>query len=212
MRFAVSVFCILLSVTASAQVEISIKKIGPDHVRRMMEIERFEPAREMALQCVRESNDPWCMFYAAQMISAGLGGKKDETEAYSLFVKSAEHSNPAAQATVGNMYHNGLGVDKDMHKAVSWWEKSAENCNSWAQNAVAHSYYDDAILPRDLEKAYYWISLASHFGHTDAAQGRQVVQSSLTSEQVAQIDAKVQKFIATSTCGQEHNPVINYEP
>lgn len=213
MRLAVSVLCIALPVTASAQVEITIKKIGPDHVRRMMEIERFGPAREMALQCVRDGNDSWCMFYAAQMLSAGLGGQKDDAEAYSLFIRSAEQGNPAAQAVVGNMYHNGLGVDKDMRKAVGWWEKSAENCNAWAQNAVAHSYYDEVSVPRDPEKAYYWISLAGHFGYADAASGIEVVKSSLTSEQAARIDANVQKFIETSGCGQdEQKPVINYEP
>jgi TPR repeat protein len=205
-------FLLLLALPVPAQVEITVKKIGPDHVRRMMEIKRFQAAREMALQCIRESDDAWCKFYAAQMISGELGGKADDREAYRLFIASAEQGNPAAQATVGNMYHNGLGVDKDVRMAVSWWEKSAENCNPWAQNAVAHSYYDEILMAKDAEKAYYWIRLAQYFGFPDAEHGVAAIKQNLSAEQATQIDSKVDMFIETSACGDEHKPVINFEP
>jgi TPR repeat protein len=211
MKVSALPLCLMLAAPVFAQVEINVRKVNDDDVLRMLAAGRETPAREIAIQCANESQEPNCELHAAEFLLNGTGGKRDTTAGVRYLTASAEHGHPAAQALLGNLHYNGIGMKKDRAAAVSWWTRSAENCNPWAQDAVAHSYFDGEVVPRDIVLAYQWVSIAANFEYPNADVGRQKIGELLTPEQRAAGDEKIAKFLAESGCGKD-KAVTVFEP
>lgn len=63
----------------------------------------------------------------------GNGVDKDEKEAVTWFVKSAEQGHAEAQYFLGLIYIIGKCVDKDKKEALKWFRKAAEQGHAKAK-------------------------------------------------------------------------------
>lgn len=196
---------------AFADVTITFKKLNEAHVQGMYAAKNFKAAREIAIQCSDESDNPNCQLFAAEFMLNGVGGEQDDKSAFKYLTRSAEHGSPAAQALLGNFYHNGIGTDKDTRLAVKWWEESAKNCNTWAQNATARSYYDGELVPQDKVKALFWVSVAARYKFPNADKGVEVIQEELNDAQQNKSKKLLSDFLASTHCGKDM-PIVNHEP
>jgi TPR repeat protein len=204
-------FIASMSFSAVADISITMKQIDESHVVRMYKLKNYVAAREMAIQCSDQSNNPNCQLQAAEFLLHGVGGNVDEVAAAKYLTTSAEHGSPAAQALLGNLYHNGIGVPKDTLTAVKWWESSATNCNTWAQNAVARIYYDGAIVPIDKAKALFWVSIAARYKFPNADRGVEVINGELTEAEKQRANELISDFLRSTECGKE-KPIVTHEP
>lgn len=74
--------------------------------------------------------------YLAKMYYDGRGVKQSYTEAFKLYLKSAEAGDINSQYQVGQMYRTGQGAVKDSAKARYWFEKAAQHGQSLARLAL----------------------------------------------------------------------------
>ncbi len=89
--------------------------------------------------------------------------RKNNTESFNWFLRSAKKGNNDEQFVVGMvLLHEGR---KD--KAVKWFEKSAENGSMWAQERLGEIY--EEMEPVNPERALFWYQKAANQGYTYAA-------------------------------------------
>lgn len=191
-------------------VEIKQRALRPSDVRAFLERKDYKSAKEIALQCMTETGDAWCEFYAGQLTYGAPGLEANEQEGLKLIQDAANKEVSSAQVFMGDLHFNGVGVPKDSAKALAWWTRAANNCNAWAQNALARTYYDGEHAPKDLVQAYYWVKLAAYYRFPDSAKGEEVLGALLSDEQREQVSQRAMKFIQGSGCGDSPaRPVVH---
>jgi len=204
--------------SASAQIEfkaggVTVKQraLRPGDVRAFIARKDFKSAKEIALQCFKETQNAWCEYYAGQLTYGAPGLEPNQEEGLRLIRSAASKEVSSAQVFIGNLHFNGgAGVEKSAAQAVSWWERGARNCNIWAQNALARTYYDGEHVKRDIETAYFWITLAAYYRFPGAKDGVEVVGGDVPAGRKKAAEAKAESFIQASGCGKsEDKPVIH---
>jgi hypothetical protein len=194
----------------AGDVQVRQRALKPDDVRRFIEQKNFKAAKEVALQCFKETKNAWCEYYAGQLTYGAPGLESNEAEGLRLIRSAAAKNVSSAQVFIGNLHFNGMGVEKSAAQAVSWWERGARNCNAWAQNALARVYYDGEVIKKDLEAAYYWITLAAYYRFPNSDQGVDVVGADLSADAKKAVEARAKRFTQTSRCGDSPDkPVVH---
>lgn len=212
--------CAMLAVCATSavsqihfkvgDVEIKQRELRPSDVRAFIDRKDYKNAKDIALQCAKETGDGWCEFYAGQLTYGAPGLEPDEKEGLRLIQSSATKDVSSAQVFIGDLYFNGIGMPKDPSQALVWWTRAANNCNAWAQNALARTYYDGEHAPKDLLEAFYWVTLAAYYRFPGSDKGEEVLAELLSHEQKQQVSRRVKKFIQGSGCGDSpQRPVVH---
>ena len=84
------------------------------------------------------------------------------------------------------MYYNGEGVAQDYKEALSWYEKAAAQEHPPAQTSLGIMYYNGEGVVQDPVEACKWLILAGTNGNEVAAKKREIVERTLTPEQIAE--------------------------
>jgi TPR repeat protein len=84
------------------------------------------------------------------------------------------------------MYVEGRGVPQDDAEAARWYRKAAEQENEEAQRLLGEMYRDGRGVPKDYVQAYMWFNLAAARRSEPAAQGRDLLEHSMTPAQIAE--------------------------
>lgn len=170
----------------------------------------YKNAKDIALQCFKETGDAWCEYYAGLLTYGAPGLDSDETEGLKLIKEAASRDVSSAQVFLGNLDFNGANAPKSASDAIAWWTRAANNCNAWAQNALARTYYDGENAKKDLTEAYYWVSLAAHYRFPNSAKGVEVIGEELSENQKKQVIERTEKFVNSSGCGASPSkPVVH---
>lgn len=90
------------------------------------------------------------------MYQRGAGVPKNDDEARSWFLKSAEQHNFWAEDQLGTMYKNGQGVTKDAAAALKWFIKAAEDGHHGDQYRLVRIYKTGDGVPKDDAEALKW--------------------------------------------------------
>jgi len=120
------------------------------------------------------------------LYSTGNGVPEDDREAAQWFRKAAEQGLVAAQYSLGNSYYRGEGVVEDNREAAKWYRKAAEQGHVTAQFNMGVMYSKGEGLPKDYVTAYAWWDLASAQGNETAAESREQLGATMTTEQVTE--------------------------
>lgn len=80
----------------------------------------------VSLRKTKKLEEGKVMLLRARRARIGEGQERDETEAFSWFLKAAEAGEPEGQYETGLAYARGTGVEKDRKKARYWLEKAQE--------------------------------------------------------------------------------------
>lgn len=143
--------------------------------------------------------DAMAQYDLAEKYLIGTVVPKDTQKAINLLQKSAAQNNSDAQSKLGLLYLVGEVVDKNYLVAKEYLEKAAFKGNYAAQNNLAVMYEKGQGFPKDYISAYHWYNLASadtgKVGQ-NAAKNRDLLESRLSSLQLAQAQAMTRDYLA----------------
>ena len=120
---------------------------------------------------------------ALAVIPVGVDAQVPDLEALRAL---AEQGDADAQYGLGLMYANGRGVPEDDAEAVRWWRLAAEQGHARAQYNLGYMYRNGDGVPRDNVLAYMWWNLAAAQGHESAQNNKDIAESRMTREQIAE--------------------------
>ncbi len=84
---------------------------------------------------------------------------------------------------------------KDQVEAVKWYRKAAEQNFAKAQYNLSVRYATGGGVAKDNREAYKWRLLAARQGDEDAKKSMTVLESKLTSEQIADGQKRANDFM-----------------
>ena len=97
------------------------------------------------------------------------GLKKDNTQAFSWFMKAAQQEHAISQYEIGLMYLRGFVVQKDVAQALTWFQKAASQKSKRACYGLG-SWYAKHGTFLDYNLALYWFQKADEYGDGHAAK------------------------------------------
>ena len=120
------------------------------------------------------------------MYVEGQGVPQDFAEAVKWFRLAAQQELARAQYHLGLMYYKGQGVPQDYTEALKWYRLAAQQENTLAQVDLGAMYAVGQGVPKSYVRAHLWFNLSASSGNVSAIQGRELVTSRMTSEQIAE--------------------------
>jgi len=99
--------------------------------------------------------------------------------------EAAEKGDAKAEASLGDAYYFGKGVPKNYYESVKWLRKAADQGVGAAERNLGFAYYNGEGAPRDKVLSYMWFDLAAAHGDKEASQNRDMIEQSMTAEQLA---------------------------
>ncbi|MBX3532255.1 MAG: sel1 repeat family protein [Rhizobiaceae bacterium] len=124
-------------------------------------------ALNLALPRARDG-DAAAQTLAAEILSRGLGVKRDEAEAAKWYQSAAEQNVPEAQFQYALMLLDGRYVGKDPDQAFALMEEAANSGNRYAQFNFAQLLLDRARSADDEKRAAEYFEMAANSGLADA--------------------------------------------
>jgi TPR repeat protein len=124
-------------------------------------------ALNLALPRAREG-DPAAQTLAAEILSRGLGVRRNEKEAAMWYQSAAEQNVPEAQFQYALMLIDGRFVEKDVDQAFALMEEAANSGNRYAQFNFAQMLLDRARNLEDEKRAIGYFEQAARGGLADA--------------------------------------------
>ena len=140
-------------------------------------------------------DDAIACWYLGLMYDEGTGIAQDYTEALKYFRKAAEKGLSSAQCSLGLMYSEGKEVTQDYEESLRWYAMAAEQGNSVAQNELGRMYAEGRAVVQDFVLAHMWFNLSSANGDESGRKNREKVAQEMTSEQIAEAQAKAREWI-----------------
>ena len=98
----------------------------------------------------------------------GKGTEKNDREAFSWFLKSAEQKCTDAMYIASSMLKSGIGTETDEKKAVELLEKAVSLGDANSCFTLATMYVNGDGVPHDFKKAYRLYYKSAHLGHTES--------------------------------------------
>jgi TPR repeat protein len=132
---------------------------------------------------------------------AGQGVTQDAAQAALWYRKAADQGDVEAQFNLGELYREGRGVPLDLAQAAAWYRKAAEQDEANAQVRLGGLYFLGQGVPQDYAEADFWFGLALAgkpvvVTRDVVAQARTMATSHLNKDQLAQLQARTQKWLA----------------
>jgi uncharacterized protein len=171
--------CCLLLLCPLAQAET---KTQPTPETKVETCYKAGMALEILTQCA-DKGDADAQNILGMMYLQGQGITKDEKKAFQLFTKAAAQNQGDAQNALGVIYEKGYGVLVDTNKAFEWYSKAAQLNHVGAQNNLAYMYAYGTGVKQDIVVAYMWATLAVIQGYTETSKLRDLLITSMNTEQ-----------------------------
>ena len=114
----------------------------------------------------------------------------------------AEQGYARAQNNLGVMYANGSGVPEDDAEAVRWYRLAADQGEAAAQYNLGFMYELGEGVPADDVLAYMWWNLAAAQGREGARVSKDIAESEMTPEQIAEAQRMSREWIEAHPPGR----------
>ena len=112
----------------------------------------------------------------------------------------ANAGDAVSEVLVGESYAAGKGVVQDYNEAADWYRKAAEQGDVGAQATVGLLYSIGQGLPQSYVEGYYWLDLAAQAkgpNQEKYAANRQMIGTHITADELADVEERVAKWLAT---------------
>jgi len=183
--FSVCVFLLMLGVAAAQQSTNNSPDATNSIASRTVE----------KIKAKAEKGDAIAQYNIGCYYYWGLEGvATNYTEAVKWFQQAADQGYAKAQYHLGGCYLIGEGVSKNFAAAVKWYRKAAEQGDSMAQVNLGLRYYTGEGVPKDYVQAYKWLNLAAGQRNEDAKRFLNLVENSMTTEQIAEGQQLAREF------------------
>ena len=110
----------------------------------------------------------------------------------------AEKGEAQAQFSLAMAYLNGRGVLQNFQTAFKWFDQAAQQNHAESQYRLGLMYRNGHGVGIDKTKAYVWFNLAAAQGHARAAEERDRLLPTLTSDQIALAQRESQSWRPSS--------------
>jgi uncharacterized protein len=104
------------------------------------------------------------------MYMEGLGVKKDDKEAFELFLEAAQQQHSRAQLRLADMLLEGRGCQRSPSQALEWYLAAAEGGSTVALCAVAGMFESGVGCEQNLAKAVEFYEMAALRGDFAASE------------------------------------------
>ena len=125
----------------------------------------------------------------------------------SALLAKANAGDAPSQVLVGESYAAGNGQARnskqladDLKQAAEWYRKAAEQGDVTAQGILGTLYSMGQGVPLSYPDAYYWLDLAAHVkgpNQEKYAANRQSIGTRITADELADVQDRVDKWLAT---------------
>jgi TPR repeat protein len=121
--------------------------------------------------------------------------EKNLKEAIKWFRRAAEHDNPHAQFSLGEIYSGDEYGLKDDKEAFKWYRMAAEEDYVGAQAKLGLMYHTGRGVAQDNMQAYAWDQIAAINGYAAAKRNQNLISRGMTPEQRTQAEALAKAMI-----------------
>ncbi len=132
------------------------------------------------------------------MFELGNGVSKDLKEALRWYRLAADQGDAMAQYNVGVYYAQGMGVAKDFKESMRWTRLAAQQGDTLAQFNLGSMYYKGMGVSKDMVAAHMWYNIAAANGDQQAGQARDIIEKTMTPNQVVQATQKAETCLASN--------------
>jgi TPR repeat protein len=157
---------------------------------------------DAALLAKAKAGDAPSQVLVGEAYAAGKGVPRDYKQAADWYRKAAEKGDIAGEMHLATLYRDGGGkaIPRDMVQAAEWYRKAAEQGDVTAQGILGTLYSMGQGVPLSYPDAYYWLDLAALVkgpNQEKYAANRQSVGTRITADELADVQDRVEKWIAT---------------
>lgn len=146
---------------------------------------RFRAALEKWLPLAAKGHAP-SQYNAGLFYLEGMGVPQDYKEAVRWLRLSANQDHATAQYKLAQMFIDGKGVSQNYQEAAKLLRAAAEQNEPAAQLYLGSLYMVGQGVSRDDVIAHMWLNLAAAQNEKDAAPRRDLLETILTRDQIAQ--------------------------
>jgi hypothetical protein len=127
-----------------------------------------------------------------QVIGASATGTRSQDEKIRdvLVELAASAGDAKAQYMLAQKYYNGDGIPKNDAEALKWYRLAAEQGYAAAQFNLGLMYAKGKDVAKNDVEAYFWWNLAAAQGHDDAKYNRDIVETRITRNQIAEVQRR----------------------
>ena len=165
-RILLLISCLTLSNFAFSD-EITDGLNAYDRAEKALSEERYKIAFNEMSKAADIGYAP-AIFKLGVMYRKGLGVKKNNSYAVSLYEIAAKLGQVDAQSNLGVMYYSGDGALQNYGTAIKWWKLAADNGSASAKNNLGLMYSKGVGVEKDTVVAFKLISEASAQGDSNA--------------------------------------------
>ena len=145
-------------------------------------------------QPLAEAGDDKAQYGLGMMYGNGFGVDMDDALAIKWYGLAAEQGHANAQCNLAVMHQNGWGVPLNEEEAVRLFMQAAEQGVVEAMVALGRHFAMDFSEAYDPVQAYKWFSIAALLDDMDANAKREIIESRMTVEQIADGNALVKNW------------------
>lgn len=132
--------------------------------------------------------------YLGAIYDKGTNGvQKNQSTAFSYYMKSAKLGYAKCQYNVASMLERGNGVKKNEADAINWYLKSAFNGYEKSAYNVAVMYYNNT--PPEKIKSYAWFSISAATGNEQSNYWMNRLEKDMTPYEITQAQAVADGYL-----------------
>ena len=147
------------------------------------------------IRLAANQGQPAAQYRLGKLYEFGIGVKASPKTAMELMKRSADAGNRIAMHDLGHYHATGSGgQDADITQAVTWFEKAAQRGVLDSQFNLGVLYQGGAGIEKNLISSYVWYAVAGGQGDKVALQRRDMLAGELSSDQLAQAQARAKAF------------------
>jgi len=162
------------------------------------------PVQETTESLARRG-DAEAQFNLGVKFAVSTGAAQDYAQAEFWYLKAAEQNHPMANFNLGQMYAYGQGSPRDAAKSLVWIQKAADLGDAGAQYSLGNTYHKAGLdrlsegVSESRIAAYKWFRLSAMQGYKGADQACEMVNISMSREDVEEGGRQIAAFSATKT-------------
>ncbi len=153
-----------------------------------------------ALLAKANGGDAAAQVMVGESYAAGKGVARNWKQAAEWYRKAADKGDIGGEVHLAALYRDGgKGFPREMAQAAAWYRRAAEQGDAGAQGILGVLYSIGQGVPPDYVEAYYWLDLAAAVKGPNQQKyiaNRQMVGTHLTTDEVAEIEERVGKWMA----------------
>jgi len=217
MPFELSIFIILIGVTALVMIRLGRNKLNEKRTMLMVKAQNPAKAKEAFYELGRMIEDSGkvqeSLYYYGKASEMGSGPASHAlaeihfrsgplTRYFEYELKASEQGYEPAMRNVAGAYKQGQGTLKNIGKSTFWLLRSAESDNAQSMTRVALAYIEGFGVPENPMEGLAWLYVAEFKRNEEAAQLIKGAEAKLNNSLILMAQDRAKAIIDLIAAGQ----------